>query len=210
MGHFPSEFGTGCSHIWLDDPIALSSPDAPLTWLEMEKRRGSGSGYKTARRQHSVSVRFNEWLQCLEALRNFGQTVQWVTKGLWEGGMGRGQCWDTAGTVSETLFVLNLILLVTLLGSPRSTKIFGCWSQYGETIFKCVLSYIMPPAQHTLLQASANEVSLISITWQGLAVWRFPNRALQTSGGCPWVPGRAVWLYHSWKAAARELTVGSS
>lgn len=48
------------------------------------------------------------------------------------------------------------ILLVTLLGSPRSTKIFGCWSQYGETIFKSVLSYIMPPAQHTLLQTSAN------------------------------------------------------
>lgn len=48
------------------------------------------------------------------------------------------------------------ISLVTLLGSPRSTKIFGCWSQYGETIFKSVLSYIMPPAQHTLLQTSAN------------------------------------------------------
>lgn len=96
------------------------------------------------------------------------------------------------------------------LGSPRSTKAFECWSQYGEAIFKLVLSCIMPPAQQTPLQTPANEVSLMSVTRQGLAVWRISNRALQASGGCPGVSGRAGWLDHSWKATAGELTVGSS
>lgn len=68
---------------------------------------------------------------------------------------GRGRCWDTADTVSETLFVLNLISLVTLLGSLRSTEIFELWSQYGESLFKSVLFYIIPPAQQTLMQTFA-------------------------------------------------------
>lgn len=55
----------------------------------------------------------------------------------------------------QKLFVLNLISLVTLLGSLRSTKIFECWSQYSKSIFKNVLSYITPPAQQTLVQTSA-------------------------------------------------------
>lgn len=39
---------------------------------------------------------------------------------------------------------------------------------------------------------------------------RSPNRALQVSGGCPWVSGRADRLYHSWKGTAkRDLTVGA-
>ena len=101
----------------------------------------------------------------------------------------RGQCWDTADAVSETLFVLNLISLVALLGSLISTKIFEHWSQYGESIFKSVLSYVTPPAQQTganICCAPTTEVALVCITKEGLAVLRTsPNRALQAGGGCP-------------------------
>lgn len=62
--------------------------------------------------------------------------------------MGRGQCWDTADTVSETLFVLNLISLVTLLGLSEAPKYLNVGLNMVKAYLK-VLSSIPPPAQPT-------------------------------------------------------------
>lgn len=69
----------------------------------------------------------------------------------------------------------------------------------------------MPRAQHTLLQTSVSEVSLTSVTREGLAVWRLQTEhckpvevaleSLVEQVGCV-TPGK--------QQQQRELTVGSS